>query len=143
MFSSSQSLVNITHYICFLNCRNYCPSIIDQNHIVDGINKCLEQKVFTQYSALVRSVGLDYEDSESAESYFGTKRNLQFIIRAASNKRNIFEETLIFDDIALVGSLGGSLGLFVGFSFFGYVTPILEAAFDKVASFFLHINQPQ
>ena len=110
---------------------------------MDGINKCLEQKVFKQYSALVGSVGLDYEDSESAESYFGTKRNLQFILRSASNKRNIFEETLIFDDVALVGSLGGSLGLFVGFSFFGYVTPIFEAAFDKVASFFLHINQPQ
>ena len=114
--------------------------MIDQNHIIDGINKCLEQKVFTQYSALVRSVGLDYEDSESAESFFGTKRNLQFIIRAASNKRNIFEETLIFDDIALVGSLGGSLGLFVGFSFFGYVTPILEAVFDKVASFFIRVT---
>ena len=120
--------------------------MIDQNHIVDGINKCLEQKVFKQYSALVGSVGLDYEDSESAESYFGFKkenRNLQFISRSTSNKRNIFEETLIFDDIALVGSLGGSLGLFVGFSFFGYVTPILEAVFDKVVSFFLHINQPQ
>ena len=117
--------------------------MIDQNYILDGINKCLEQKVFTQYSALIGSVGLDYEDSESAESQFGTKRNLQFILRSASNKRNIFEETLIFDDIALVGSLGGSLGLFVGFSFFGYVTPILEAAFDKVASFFLHINQPK
>ena len=110
---------------------------------MDGINKCLEQKVFKQYSALIGSVGLDYEDSESAESSFGAKRNLQFVLRSASKKRNIFEETLIFDDIALVGSLGGSLGLFVGFSFFGYVTPILEAAFDKVASFFLHINQPQ
>ena len=117
--------------------------MIDQNYILDGIKKCLEQKNFNQYSALVGSVGLDYEDSKSAESYFGTKRNLQFILRSASNKRNIFEETLIFDDIALVGSLGGSLGLFVGFSFFGYVTPLLEAAFEKVVSFFLRINQPQ
>ena len=83
----------------------------------------------------------DY-DFDPPENYFGSKRNLQFMVMSTSNKRNIFEETLIFDDIDLVGSLGGSLGLFVGFSFFGYVTPILEAVFDKVSSFYLRINQP-
>ena len=84
----------------------------------------------------------DFDPPETAENYFGSKRNLQFMVMSTSNKRNIFEETLIFDDIDLVGSLGGSLGLFVGFSFFGYVTPILEAVFDKVSSFYLRINQP-
>ena len=67
--------------------------------------------------------------------------NTQFIIRLASEKRNVFEEVLLLDEIGLVGSLGGSLGLFVGFSFFGYAIPILEAAFNKVADFFsLRIN---
>ena len=81
---------------------------------------------------------MDYEDAGTPESYFGYNRILQILVlMSTSNQSNIFEETLIFDEIALVGSLGGSLGLFVGFSFFGYVTPILEAVFDKVASFFL------
>ena len=83
----------------------------------------------------MESVGIDNEDS-----YFGAERILQFILRSTSNKSNIFEEVLIFDGIDLVGSLGGSLGLFVGFSFFGYVTPILEAVFDKVASFFIRVT---
>ena len=96
-----------------------------------------------QYSVLVDSVGMEYEGVGTAESYYGSKRNIQFYIRSTSNKANIFEEVLIVDEIALVGSLGGSLGLFIGFSFFGYVTPILEAVFDKVASFFLRINQPR
>ena len=86
---------------------------------------------------------MDYEDAGTAESYFGYRRILQILVlMSTSNQSNIFEETLIFDEIALVGSLGGSLGLFVGFSFFGYVTPILEVGFDKVTSFFLRINQP-
>ena len=83
---------------------------------------------------------MEYEDVENAETYFGAKRNIQFIVITNFKKRNVFEETLIVDEIALVGSLGGSLGLFVGFSFFGCVTPILDAVFDKVASFFLRIN---
>ena len=64
--------------------------------------------------------------------------NAQFIIKLASKKRNVFEEVLILDEIGLIGSLGGSLGLFVGFSFFGYAAPILEAAFNKGADFLSH-----
>ena len=62
--------------------------------------------------------------------------NIEFILGLESNTTNLYEEILIVDDIGLVGSLGGSLGLFVGFSFFGCVTPILDAIFEKVADFF-------
>ena len=55
---------------------------------------------------------------------------------AASEKINVFEETLIFDIIGLIGSLGGSLGLFVGFSCFGYLSPVLDALFDRPADLF-------
>ena len=69
--------------------------------------------------------------------------NAQFIIKLASKKRNVFEEVLILDEIGLIGSLGGSLGLFVGFSFFGYAIPILEIAFNKVADFLVRCKEGQ
>ena len=48
--------------------------------------------------------------------------NVHLSITFPSKDVTIFEEILIFDEISLIGSLGGSLGLFVGFSFFGYIT---------------------
>ena len=77
-----------------------------------------------------------------AEALFNNSMNVQFLLRLASMKRNVYEEVLIIDEIGLVGSLGGSLGLFVGFSFFGYATPLLEAVFNKLADFFQCVNQP-
>ena len=53
---------------------------------------------------------------------------------AASKTRNVHEEILIFDEIGLVGTLGGSLGLFVGFSFLGAISPCVETLIDKMAN---------
>ena len=46
------------------------------------------------------------------------------------NEVNI-EEVLIFDNVGLISSLGGALGLFVGFSFFGYIGSIIDKVVDK------------
>ena len=53
---------------------------------------------------------------------------------AASKTKNVYEEVLIFDEIGLVGTIGGSLGLFVGFSFLGFINPCMEALIDKMDS---------
>ena len=112
-----------------LNYRSYCHELKVQDDIVVNITECLQQKKFKQYSATT-----SYSNLQAAgKGFYKDQMNAQFIIKLASKKRNVYEEVLILDEIGLVGSLGGSLGLFVGFSFFGYATPILEAAFNKVA----------
>ena len=70
------------------------------------------------------------------EGISNSSKNIKFILMAASKTRNVHEEILIFDEIGLVGTLGGSLGLFVGFSFLGALTPCVETLIDKVANRF-------
>ena len=61
-----------------------------------------------------------------------TIMNIQFSFSFASQNVDVFEEVLIIDEISLIGLLGGSLGLFIGFSFFGYITTFLDAVLDKI-----------
>jgi hypothetical protein len=100
---------------------------------------CLEQKKYKLYSATVEEIDMISEN----EDFYVDSMNSQFIFRFSSNKRHVYEEVLILDETGLIGSLGGSLGLFIGFSFFGYAMPLLEALFDQVVDFFQQRYQIQ
>ena len=88
------------------------------------------QKKYKQYTALVEKVDLEIIKEELP---IGTEdMNIQFSFSFASQNVDVFEEVLIIDEISLIGLLGGSLGLFIGFSFFGYITTFLDAILDKI-----------
>ena len=95
--------------------------------IIDKIDRCLEQKNFKQYATRVERVELATAIQDNTEDM-----NVQFTIRYTSKDADIFEEILIVDEISLIGSLGGSLGLFIGFSFFGYITTFMDVIVDKM-----------
>ena len=123
MFSSK------IHYHIF---RSYCANFTQQWKVRDQIKTCLKQKQFKQYS--VARITKDKFGTDDTEFVINNdSMSILMIFKYASNKTNVYEETLMFDDTSLVGSLGGSLGLFVGFSFFGYAMPVVEAIFDKIA----------
>ena len=90
------------------------------------------QKCFKQYTARVENVELETDNAEKKELPDTEDMNVQFSIFFTSNNVDVFEEILIVDEISLIGSLGGSLGLFIGFSFFGYITTLLDIIVDKM-----------
>ena len=87
-------------------------------------------KKFKQYTTRVERVELATAIQDLKNST--EDMNVQFTIRYTSKDADIFEEILIIDEISLIGSLGGSLGLFIGFSFFGYITTFLDVIVDKM-----------
>ena len=100
----------------------------DQRKITAKIYRCLYQKSFKQYTTRVEQNDLGEQDLLN-----GTEdMNVQFNLMFASTNVDIFEEILIFDEISLLGSLGGSLGLFIGFSFFGYITTFLDVIVSQI-----------
>ena len=98
--------------------------------IIPKIQRCLYQQNLKQYTARIEKTEL-----ESVIEDFGNiteDMNVQFTLKFTSKDVDIFEEILIVDEISLIGSLGGSLGLFIGFSFFGYITTFLDVILDKI-----------
>ena len=97
----------------------------------EKIGRCLFQKNFKQYTTRVEQ--FDFEKIVKEDLHNGTEdMNVQFNLYFASTVVDVFEEILIFDEISLLGSLGGSLGLFIGFSFFGYISTLLQVIIDKI-----------
>jgi hypothetical protein len=127
--------LNLSKYVCAtLNFRSYCSKLGDQQSVVLKIKECLQRKEFKHYSGTTEHEEVEHDNT--VEGFVNGTMNIEFLVGLESNTTNVYEEILIVDDIGLVGSLGGSFGLFVGFSFFGYLTPILDAMFEKVADFF-------
>ena len=95
------------------------------------VQKCLIQTQFYQYSPVtvdfipIATIG---EIIEEPEALLLTNTSLLDInMEFSTNIRTVHDEVYILDDIGLLGSLGGSLGLFIGFSFYGYIANIIDA----------------
>ena len=61
--------------------------------------------------------------------------SLEIIFTYASDEVAIMEETLIMSTSSYIGSVGGSLGLFLGFSFFTFLSYCIEKLFELCSNF--------
>ena len=84
---------------------------------------CLDQKEITHYSASIELTG---------NTKLGITQ-VQFLIRFKSNSRTVHQEMRLYDEIWLLGSLGGSLGLFVGFSLFDSIAVLFDKFIDLLS----------
>ena len=59
------------------------------------------------------------------------KKNMTLIIKYESMAIKVSEEYLVYDFANFIGTLGGSLGLFIGFSYTGFIGSIIDILFEK------------
>ena len=81
---------------------------------------CMKPKETTSYAADPVVVEQDYVNDSS----------INVIITFASDEVEMKEETLMIGLSSLIGSIGGSLGLFLGFSCFTYLSYCIDKLFD-------------
>ena len=82
---------------------------------------CLKQKTFITYSTKLEEISINSKNIT----------NVLFFLSFTEKLKIINDEVLIFSNIDLLSSLGGALGLFIGFSFFGCIGTLLDAIVDK------------
>ena len=88
------------------------------------VNACLNQKKYKKYISEV--------EKEQVVCKYSANCKIEFIIYPKSDQILEYEEMLIVNEIALLGNLGGLLGLFVGFSVFGYASILIDVILEKI-----------
>ena len=110
--------------------RVLCQNLNDHNAVGKQteamINTCLNQTKYKRYISDIKQVS--FKCKESSAWYCLT----QFMIHPKSDQILEYKEMLIVDEIALLGNLGGLLGLFVGFSVFGYASYLVDLILEKI-----------
>ena len=88
------------------------------------IDTCLNQTKYKKYISEV--------DIEQFDCKYSTNCGMEFLVYPKSDHILAYEEMLIVDKISLLGNLGGLLGLFVGFSVFGYASVLVDVILEKI-----------
>ena len=87
--------------------------------------RCLKPMKITIYKAKSQSYQRPLIQNDTVELFFSY----------ASDEIKSEEETLMIGTSSYIGSVGGSLGLFLGFSFFTYLSCCLQKVFDLFDKF--------
>ena len=66
-----------------------------------------------------------------------TLANFELVMNST---RKIEKEALVYDTNDVIGAIGGSLGLFLGFSFFGVISKCLDNLIMCLVNYFVSSN---
>ena len=84
------------------------------------LQKCVSSCSITQYVKTYEWIGNWKPVQSEATTY-----DFSFYYALAKNETKVFEEYLIHDLMSMIGSVGGTLGLFIGFSFNNIVSHVI------------------
>ena len=106
-----------------------CHTIQDNFCIYDSYEKVSKEKTCLppwndiEYEATPKDDEFSDSQEYSGEVVFGW-------VSVMASWRTIKQEILIHDEASLIGSLGGFLGLFIGFSFHGTICCVVDWIFS-------------
>ena len=86
-------------------------------------DKCPKPCRDYRYNAIQMEGEIDEEIKE--------KKIINFVVAYRSVDEKVYQEYYIYDTFSFIGNVGGSLGLFIGFSYTDFLGNILDFVFKK------------
>ena len=77
---------------------------------------------------------LEYRGTIQKSRSWDTSKNLQIFVSFDSYDVQVEEEYLVYGPVDIVGIIGGTMGLFIGFSFSGFMSYIITLLNDYFLS---------
>ena len=75
----------------------------------------------------IKDIKSEVDNAEDVEDEF-----IFDIIVEIGATRERQTEYFIYDTLSMIGTVGGTLGLFVGFSFYDFISMVIDLFFDKL-----------
>ena len=75
----------------------------------------------------IKDIKIEVDNAEDVENEF----TFDIIVEIGATRERQ-TEYFIYDTLSMVGTIGGTLGLFVGFSFYDFISMVIDLFFDKL-----------
>ncbi len=128
-FGTLMSLANIDQ-------SNLCKTELNAKCMFDGYYHGVEDSPEAHKSPCLPScTKFEYDgEIEYLEASSWDPTFVWIKIQFSSDKERVFDEILLFDFSSFIGNVGGSLGLFIGFSYFQFAKRLSSSFVDAFAS---------
>ena len=140
---SKQSMIDLwrgnLHKVNFSSCSEKCTTDYVTGNILSlpictnhSAMECAGYQLYQNYAKLKQRYRrpcyiLEYAGSKHYNSFGGPNNTYTLAYKFGSPEMTIeFKERLVFDTVNMIGSVGGTLGMCIGFSFSGIISTFLD-----------------
>ena len=111
-------------------CRNETEEYLAWNHMYETIYYSLTDDLCPKLCTIEEYHGrIDYKDDKTVTGM--SNYTLVLYVRyGRPYKMSVSREYLVYDFIGMVGSVGGTLGMFIGFSFYEVINKCCESSYS-------------